>query len=88
MCAKDCWNALEGAERPRSRKQELRQQRTPSSEGGLRPDAPQKRRKGRVSSERLRQKAVCGPMRVKSAERTAPAARCAKSLKRRSVLWQ
>ena len=39
MCAKDCWNALEGAERPRSRKQELRQQRTPSSEGGLRPDA-------------------------------------------------
>ncbi len=41
MCAKDCWNALEGAERPRSRKQELRQQRTPSSEGGLRPDARQ-----------------------------------------------
>ena len=39
LCAKDCWNALEGAERPRSRKQELRQQRTPSPEGGLRPDA-------------------------------------------------
>ena len=43
-------NYFGGGGTPRSRKQELRQQRTPSSEGGLRPDARQKRRKGCASS--------------------------------------